>query len=74
VLERRFVAFLGRGPKAEILRVQIERAKELLKVTDFPLNVLAEKSGFRHTEYLSVIFKKKTGMTPGQYRAQALSK
>ncbi len=74
VLERRFVAFLGRGPKAEILRVQIERAKELLKVTDFPLNVLAEKSGFRHSEYLSVIFKKKTGMTPGRYRAQALSK
>jgi LacI family transcriptional regulator len=71
VLERRFASLVGRPPKAEILRVQIQRARELLGATDFPLNVIAEKAGFKHPEYLSAIFKKKTGMTPGRYRALA---
>jgi len=71
VLERRFATHIGHAPKAEILRVQIQRAKDLLSTTDFPLNLIAEKTGFKHTEYLSTIFKKKTGITPGQYRAQA---
>ena len=69
VLERRFAALVGRAPKAEILRVQLHRARELLATTDFPLNVIAEKAGFKHPEYLSAIFKKKTGSTPGRYRA-----
>ena len=33
--------------------------------------MVAEKVGFEHTEYLSVIFKKKTGLTPGQFRSQS---
>jgi LacI family transcriptional regulator len=71
VLERRFAGLVGRAPKAEILRVQLQRAKELLATTDFPLNVVSEKAGFKHPEYLSAIFKKKTGVTPGRYRADA---
>jgi LacI family transcriptional regulator len=71
VLERRFAALVGRAPKAEILRVQLQRAKELLATTDFPLNVISEKAGFKHPEYLSAIFKKKMGVAPGRYRAGA---
>jgi len=74
VLERRFATLVGRAPKAEILRVQMQRAKELLAATDFPLNVIAEKAGFKHPEYLSAIFKKKTGVTPGRYRASAATR
>jgi len=70
-LERRFDAHLGRAPKAEILRVQIERAKQLLAESDLPLKTVAERCGFTHPEYLSVIFKKKTGTTPGRFRAKA---
>jgi LacI family transcriptional regulator len=70
-LERRFATLVGRAPKAEILRVQLQRARELLATTDFPLNVISEKAGFKHPEYLSAIFKKKTGITPGRYRAGA---
>ena len=70
-LERRFAKVLGRSPKAEILRVQLERAKKLLAETKFPLSVIAEKSGFKHPEYLSVIFKRKVGITPGQFRARS---
>ncbi len=71
VLERRFAVLVGRAPKAEILQVQLQRARELLVGTDFPLNVIAEKAGFKHSEYFSAIFKKKTGTTPGRYRAAA---
>jgi LacI family transcriptional regulator len=70
-LERRFARALGRSPKDEILRVRLNRAKQLLAQTDFSLAMVAEKVGFEHTEYLSVIFKKKTGLTPGQFRAQS---
>jgi len=70
-LERRFARTLGRSPKDEILRVRLNRAKQLLAQTDFSLAMVAEKVGFEHTEYLSVIFKKKTGLTPGQFRTQS---
>jgi LacI family transcriptional regulator len=64
-LERRFVKALGRSPKDEILRVRLNRAKQLLAETDFTLPLIAEKVGFEHPEYLSVIFKKKKRRHPG---------
>jgi LacI family transcriptional regulator len=68
-LERRFARALGRSPKEEILRVRLDRARQLLAETEFPLSLVAEKIGLEHAEYLNVIFKKKTGLTPGQFRA-----
>lgn len=70
-LERRFARTLGHSPKEEILRVRLNRARQLLAETDFPLWTIAEKIGLQHAEYLNVIFKKKTGQTPGQFRALA---
>jgi len=70
-LERRFYRVLGHSPKEEILRTRLSRAKQLLSETDFSLAQIAEKVGFEHPEYLSVIFKKKTSLTPGEFRAQA---
>lgn len=67
-LEARFKALLGRTPRAEIARVQINRVKELLTGTDLTLAGIGERAGFRHTEYLSVAFKRETGMTPGEFR------
>jgi LacI family transcriptional regulator len=70
-LERRFNKAIGRTPKAEIVRVQIDRVKQLLAATDYILPRIAELAGFKHSEYMSVVFKQKTGQTPGQYRRQA---
>ncbi len=70
-LERRFAKALNRSPKDEILRVRLNRAKELLSETDFPLSLVAEKIGLEHGEYLSVIFKKKTGLTPARFRSRS---
>jgi LacI family transcriptional regulator len=69
-LTRRFEKHLGRSPKAEIMRLQLDRVKQLLRETDFTLSRIADLAGFRHAEYMSVIFKRKTGRTPGAYRKQ----
>jgi LacI family transcriptional regulator len=68
VFERRFVQLFGRTPKAEILRARLDRVKQLLTGTEIPLKEIAVKVGFSHPEYMNVIFKQRTGLTPGQYR------
>jgi LacI family transcriptional regulator len=70
VLESRFEKLLGRTPHEEITRVQIERVKELLVETDLPLAVVAHRAGYKHVEYLSVVFKRETGLPPSQYRRE----
>lgn len=68
VLEQRFSNTLGRSPHDEIIRVKIDRVKQLLLETDLPMSVVAERSGFRHVEYLSVAFKRETGQSPARFR------
>ena len=70
-LERRFSGTLGRSPKEEILRVRLSRARQLLAETKFSMALIAEKIGLEHPEYFNVIFKKKVGLTPGQFRTQS---
>lgn len=69
-LERSFRRHLKRSPQAEIRRVQGSRIKQLLTETDFTLERISELSGFEHPEYMSVVFKRLFGQTPGQYRKQ----
>ncbi|WP_459557703.1 XylR family transcriptional regulator [Lacunimicrobium album] len=68
VMEKKFRRYLGRSPQQEIRHVQIKRIKELLRETDLTLQEIAEKTGFQHPEYLSVVFKRETDETPGAYR------
>jgi len=71
VLEARFIKTLGRSPHQEILRCRIEHVKKLLSETDLPFKAIAKKSGFAHTEYLSVAFKRLTGTRPSEHRRSA---
>ena len=70
-LDRRFITLMNCSPKDEILRVRLNRAKQLLAETDFSLPIIAEKIGLEHAEYLSRIFKKRVGMTPSEFRGRA---
>src|SRR5206468_1347461 len=70
-LETRFVKAVGRTPHAEVERVRLERAKHLLMVTDLPVYEIARRTGFRYQEYLSVAFRRYTGVAPTQYRKDA---
>lgn len=69
LLESRFKKLLGRTPHEEILRVQMNRVKQLLSESDLPLETIAERTGFAHAEYLSVVFKREEGIPASQYRA-----
>jgi len=69
-LESAFRRLFGRTPHEEILRLQLDRAKHLLVATDLPLSEIADRAGFAHVEYLSVVFKEKFGAPPSRYRAR----
>ena len=70
-LERRVKKLLGRSPKEEITRVQLELAKGLLAETDLPVVVVAEKCGFSQPKYFSHVFHAKVGTPPALYRRNA---
>lgn len=70
VLEAQFKKLLGRTPHQEILRVRLNRVKQLLTETDLPLEQIAERAGFPHVEYLSVAFRREVGMPPSRFRTQ----
>jgi LacI family transcriptional regulator len=67
-LERGFREHLGRSPKAEIMRIRIERAKMLLDRTDKTSKNLARQCGFTSLEYFIKAFRREAGMTPNAYR------
>jgi len=39
-------------------------------MTNYPLSKIAQLAGFRYVESMCVLFKKATGLTPGQYRRE----
>ena len=68
LLERRFRKFMRRTPQEEIRNVKIRRTKQLLLETDMTLASIADETGFEHTEYLSVMFKRLVGESPRDFR------
>jgi len=69
-LERKFAAGLQITPRQAIVRVQIDRVKCLLAETVYPLDEIADRTGYKTQSHLSVAFKRETGATPGEYRRQ----
>lgn len=69
-LERRFLAAIGRTPLAEIHRVHLERARQLLIETDLGIPEVAERSGFGDDTRFNFLFRRSCGTTPTAYRKQ----
>lgn len=72
-LQARFKAALGRSMLAEIHRVKLARARELLETTDMKLAEVAEQSGMGSAHRLSVLFRAKLGRTPSAFRGERRS-
>lgn len=51
-----------------IANCKIELAKQLLSTTAYPVSVVAMKAGYTNFSYFSKLFKKKTDLTPNEYR------
>ena len=73
-LERRFQEIVGRGVYQEISRCHVERAKELLKETDWPVSRIARESGFNSTNRFEDIFRRETGLPATAYRKKIAAK
>jgi LacI family transcriptional regulator len=71
-LKSRFKAIMGRSLHAEIQRVQLDRARQLIAETDLPLKQVARQAGFQYIQYLTRLFRNQVGQTPAQFRRQRL--
>ncbi len=72
-LYRFFCETYGITVNAYITKQRIEKAKELLKTKD-PIYKIAEETGIDNYTYFCKLFKRKTGLTPTEYRRGCLSK
>ncbi len=68
MLERRMKTSIGRSPGEEIIRIRFSHVEQLLAQTDLTLDAIAEKSGFKHPQYMAEAFRKRLGLTPGEFR------
>lgn len=58
----------GKGTQDHIHQFIIERAKNSLLSTDASVSQIAYDLGYEYPQYFSKIFKKKTAMSPGEFR------
>lgn len=59
------------SPKSYLLKVRVEKSKELLEKTDLKVSDVALSVGFSSQQRYNDIFKKYVGMTPLKYRKVA---
>lgn len=74
LFQQRFRAAMQKSIREFILERRVERALLLIESTDLPFAEIADRSGFRHQEYLGQVIKKATGKTPGTLRREASMK
>ncbi|QIA07633.1 AraC family transcriptional regulator [Draconibacterium halophilum] len=63
-----FKKYTGVSPGQYHLQLRIIRAKELLISTDKSIKEISLELGFQTIHYFSLIFKKKVGMNPSEFR------
>ena len=65
---RRFKAATGRVPGAYIQTLRVSPAKELLEHGSSSIQTVSTKIGYEDIGFFRNLFKRHTGMTPGEYR------
>lgn len=63
-----FLLYTGYSPIDYLILLRIERAKILLRTTDYTIGEIADMVGYPNEQHFSKIFKARTGMAPGRYR------
>lgn len=69
---RMFRNYTGLAPAQYITQLKIQKAKELLSVTNKTVKEIAFDLGFDSIDYFSTLFRKQTGQTPTQFRCMGL--
>jgi AraC family transcriptional regulator len=60
----------GVGPQRYVLLRRLDRAKALMRQTNKPLALIAQKAGFADQSHMTSVFRREIGVTPGLYRAE----
>jgi LacI family transcriptional regulator len=71
-LEQRFRRWLKCSIRTEILRLRLDRVKNLLQQTDVTLDEIAARAGFATAAHLCRLFRLHFRATPTQYRSRLL--
>jgi len=66
---RMFRQYTGLAPAQYITQLKIQKAKEMLSVSNKTIKKIAIELGFESIDYFSTQFRKQTGQTPTQFRA-----
>ncbi len=69
-LIRRFNLALGMPPNTYLQSIRIERAQKMLEESTDNVDVIMNKVGYEDTSSFRRLFKKKTGLTPTEYRSR----
>lgn len=70
--KRNFKKEFKDSPTNYINAKRIEKAKELLRISTMPISEIAYKLGFQDPLYFTRVFKKKTSISPSDYRKDAI--
>lgn len=60
----------GKTPIQYLNKIRLEKAMELLRSTDMPVEAIGQQTGFIHANYFTKVFKSAVGVPPGQFRSQ----
>jgi transcriptional regulator GlxA family with amidase domain len=66
---RRFKAATGRSPASYLQALRMEAAKLMLERDAEPIQAISSGVGYDDVAFFRELFKRATGMTPGEYRA-----
>ena len=69
-LTRRFKAETNKTVNEQITENRIRDAKRLLRYSDMTFGEIAATLSFSSQAYFQTVFKRKTGLTPGEYRKE----
>lgn len=67
-----FIREVGVGFNEYVSGLRTDLAKKLLRETNLKIHDIAAQCGFRTPSYFIVVFRKQTGMSPGEYRNKKL--
>jgi len=68
-LQQRMKEIVGRTIHQEIQRVRLNRAKDLLAMSNLTIKQVARESGFASVQYMTRVFRSATNETPAKYRS-----
>ena len=68
-----FKKFYHTTPYSYYVERKLDTAKEMLSTTSMRISEIAEALGFCEQNYFSSLFKRKVGLSPGEYRKQSVT-